>query len=41
MSMAHLLYIPGAMVVGIAIGYILGARAVRAEFDRMRRRARQ
>ena len=41
MSIAHLLYIPGALLVGIALGYVLGARAVRAEFDRMRGRARR
>jgi hypothetical protein len=41
MSIAHLLYIPGLLIVGIALGYVLGARAVRAEFDRLRRRARR
>lgn len=30
----HLLFIPGVMLVGITIGYVLGARAARSEFER-------
>jgi hypothetical protein len=41
MSVAHLLYVPGAILVGIALGYILGARAARADLEKMRRRARE
>lgn len=36
-SLAHFLYIPGVMLVGIAIGFVLGARAARAELERARR----
>jgi proteasome assembly chaperone (PAC2) family protein len=33
----HLLYIPGVLLVGVAVGYVLGARAARAEVERQRR----
>jgi hypothetical protein len=33
----HLLYIPGVLLVGVAFGYVLGARAARAEAERQRR----
>lgn len=35
--MEHLLYIPGILLVGVALGYVLGARAARAEMERQRR----
>jgi hypothetical protein len=37
----HFIFIPGVLLIGIVLGYILGARAARAEFERRRRRARQ
>jgi hypothetical protein len=37
----HLFYIPGVLLVGIAIGFVLGARAARAEFERKRRAQRR
>lgn len=37
----HLVFIPGILLVGIVIGYIMGARAARAELDRRRRRAKE
>ncbi|MGE0789126.1 MAG: hypothetical protein AB7S26_25865 [Sandaracinaceae bacterium] len=40
MPLAHIIYIPGILLVGITIGYVLGARAARAELAR-RRRERQ
>jgi hypothetical protein len=30
----HCFFIPGVLLVGIAIGYVLGARAARAEMKR-------
>jgi len=33
----HVIYIPGLMLVGITIGYVLGARAARAELERRRK----
>lgn len=41
MTVEHLLYIPGILILGLSIGYALGARAVRAEVEKMRRRAKQ
>lgn len=37
----HLLFIPGVLLVGITIGWILGGRAARAQMQRARERARQ
>jgi hypothetical protein len=37
----HLLFIPGVLLIGVVIGYIMGARAARAEIERRRRRARE
>ncbi len=42
MTLAHFIYIPGVLLVGIVIGYVLGGRAVetaRADKDQ-RTRAR-
>ncbi len=36
----HFIFIPGILLIGIVVGYVLGARAARAELDRQRRRAR-
>lgn len=40
MPLEHIIYIPGMLLVGIAVGYVLGAKAARAELER-RRRARK
>jgi hypothetical protein len=37
----HFIFIPGVLMIGLVLGYILGARAARAELDRRRRRARE
>jgi hypothetical protein len=37
----HIIYIPGVLLIGLTIGYVLGARAVRAEVARMRKRAKE
>jgi hypothetical protein len=36
-SIAHVLYIPGVLLVGLALGFVLGARAARAELERKRK----
>lgn len=36
----HIIYIPGVLLVGVTLGYILGARAVRAELKAAKKRAR-
>jgi proteasome assembly chaperone (PAC2) family protein len=37
----HFLFIPGILLVGMVIGYIMGARAARAEIDKRKRRQRE
>lgn len=37
----HIIYIPGVLLIGVVLGYTLGARAVRAELERVGRRARR
>jgi proteasome assembly chaperone (PAC2) family protein len=40
-TIAHVLYIPGVLLIGIAVGFVMGARAARAELaraDKTRRR---
>lgn len=41
MTFEHIIYIPGVLLIGATLGYVLGARAVRAEMERMRKRARR
>jgi hypothetical protein len=40
-STAHFVFIPGVLLVGLVIGYIMGARAARADMERRRKRARE
>ncbi len=35
-SVEHLLYIPGILILGLAFGFRLGAKAARAELERRR-----
>ena len=37
----HLIYIPGILLVGLAIGFKIGANAARKEFERRDRERRQ
>jgi hypothetical protein len=41
MSMAHLLYVPVSILIGVALGYVLGARAGRAEATQQARQAKE
>lgn len=41
MPIEHVIYIPGVLLVGLSIGYVLGARAVRAELARAKERSRR
>lgn len=36
-TVEHILFIPGVLLIGIAIGYSMGARAARAELERRQR----
>ncbi len=37
----HFIFIPGILLLGMVIGYVMGARTARAELERRRRRARE
>jgi hypothetical protein len=37
----HFIFIPGILMIGIVLGYVLGARSARAEIERKRKRSRE
>ena len=41
MTAEHVIFIPGVLLVGLTIGYLLGARAVRNEVAKAKRRLKQ
>ena len=41
MTIEHVIFIPGVLMVGVMIGFIVGARAVRKEMARMKERAKK
>jgi hypothetical protein len=41
MTIEHVIFIPGVLLVGITIGFVVGARAVRNEMARMKERAKK
>ncbi len=41
MTFEHVIYIPGVLILGLTIGYILGAKAVRQEIERAKRRMKE
>jgi hypothetical protein len=41
MTLEHLIFIPGVLLVGVIIGFSLGTRAVRAEVERLKRKAKE
>ncbi|MEN9580944.1 MAG: hypothetical protein RJA70_3953 [Pseudomonadota bacterium] len=40
MPVEHVIYIPGVLILGLIVGYVLGARAVREEVARSRKRSK-
>lgn len=40
-TIAHFIYIPGVLLVGIAIGFVVGARAARDEIARTQKTRRR
>jgi hypothetical protein len=40
-TLAHFLYIPGILLIGIAVGFVLGARAARDELARAQKTRRK
>lgn len=41
MTSQHVIYIPVTLLLGLVAGYMLGARAVRSELDRRKRRMKE
>lgn len=39
-TIEHVIYIPAVLLVGLTLGYVMGARAVREEHAKMKRRAK-
>jgi hypothetical protein len=37
----HFIFIPGVLLIGVVIGYIMGSRSAKAEIERRRQRARR
>jgi hypothetical protein len=37
----HFIFIPGILLVGIVIGFLLGGRSARADLEKKRKRARE
>ena len=40
MSSLHIIYIPACIVAGIVVGWYIGSRAIRNEWDRAEKRRR-
>ena len=41
MTPEHVIFIPGVLLVGLSLGYVLGAKAARKELEKARARLRQ
>lgn len=41
MTVEHVLYIPGMLLIGMTFGFMFGARAARAEMARARKRLKE
>ena len=41
MTPEHVIFIPGVLLVGLALGYVMGALAARKELEKTRARLRQ
>ena len=41
MTSSHILFIPGVLMVGMFLGFILGARGARNQFDLQRKREQE
>ena len=40
-TIEHVIFIPGVLLIGITVGFLLGAKAVRSEVARARERAKK
>jgi hypothetical protein len=41
MTPEHVIFIPGILLIGLSIGYLMGARAVRNELKRKRAKMKE
>jgi hypothetical protein len=41
MSFAHIIFIPGVLLIGVVMGYLMGIRAARTDAARRRARMRE
>jgi hypothetical protein len=41
MSFAHIIYIPGTILLGMVVGYVMGTRAALAEAARLKQKRRE
>jgi uncharacterized protein YneF (UPF0154 family) len=41
MSFAHILFIPGTLLLGVVLGYVMGLRAAQSELRRRQERMRE
>jgi hypothetical protein len=41
MPIEHAIFIPGTLLIGVVLGYIMGARAARTETTKRRQRLRE
>lgn len=41
MSAEHLIFIPGVLLIGVVVGYLMGLRSARTEIERRRQRMRE
>jgi hypothetical protein len=41
MTPEHVIFIPGVLLIGIVLGYIMGGKAARTEIARKQKRARE
>jgi len=37
----HFIFIPGVLMIGIVIGFVMGTRSAKADVERKRRRSRE
>jgi hypothetical protein len=37
----HVIFIPGVLLIGLAIGYVMGAKAARKELEKTRERMKK
>lgn len=41
MPLAHIIFIPAVLLIGVALGYTLGVRAARNQIKEMQKRAKE